>query len=68
MLPPMVYTMTSSIGAHIYTPHNAHDRGIDNNKFDRCTPHHAHNGGINDDKFDRCTYTYTTCSRLWYRQ
>jgi hypothetical protein len=38
MSTPMVYTMTTSIGAHIYTYYNhAHASGIDNDNFDRCT-------------------------------
>jgi hypothetical protein len=32
---PMVYMMTSSIGAHIYTLHYAHANGIHNEEFDR---------------------------------
>jgi hypothetical protein len=35
MLTPMVYTMTSSIGAHIYTLHHAHADGIHDDEFDR---------------------------------
>jgi hypothetical protein len=70
MLMAMVYTMTSSIGAHIYTLHNAHGDGIHDGEFDRCAyirstyiytlRHHTHANGIHDDEFARGTYTYTT--------
>jgi hypothetical protein len=35
MLIPMVYAMTSWIGAHIYTLHCAHADGRDDDEFDR---------------------------------
>jgi hypothetical protein len=35
MLMPMVYMMTSSIGAHIYTLHYAHADGKHDDEFDR---------------------------------
>jgi hypothetical protein len=36
MLMPMVYAMTSSIGAHIYTLHHAHADGTHDDELDRC--------------------------------
>jgi hypothetical protein len=35
MIMPMVYTMTSWIGAHIYTLHYAYADGIHDNEFDK---------------------------------
>ena len=54
----MVYTMTSSIGAHVYILHHAHAHGIRDGEFDRCAciyilRHPAHADGTHDDDFDR---------------
>ena len=71
MLMPMVYMMTSSIGAHIYTLHYAHAHGIHDEELDRgayiYTLHHAHADGKHDGEFDRGAYIHTTpCSCRWY--
>ena len=71
MLMPIVYTMTSSIGAHINTLHYAHADGIHDDELDRgayiYTLHYAHAYGIHDDEFNRGAYIYTTpCSCPWY--
>ena len=68
MLMPMVYTMTSSIAAHIYTLYHAHADGIHDDKFDRgayiYTLHHAHTDGIDGGEFNRCAYIRDICAPI----
>ena len=69
MLMPMVYTMTSSIAAHIYTlRQHPHADGIHDDKLDRDayihTLHHAHTDGIDGGEFNRCAYIRDICAPI----
>ena len=72
LLKPMVYTMTSSIGAHISRHYTmlmpmvyTMTSWIGAHTY---TLHYAHAHGIHDNKFDRSEYIYTTStsSHRWY--